>query len=68
MSAIDWSKPVTFDASKSGFQVKAIKFDKGYKISTAHFNFCVDDNGKPFNKGLGRGFHVRNEQAKGGDV
>jgi hypothetical protein len=60
---IDWSKPVTFDAAKNGFQVKAIKLDKGYKISSHHWGFGVDDNGMPFSNILGQAFHVRNEKA-----
>jgi hypothetical protein len=64
MSKIDWSKPVTFDAVKNGFQVKAIKLDGGYRISSLHIRFVVDDNGKPFNNRLCQAFHVRNE--KGG--
>ena len=61
MKKIDWNKPVTFNASKEGFQVKAIKIDSGYKISSPHVGFCVDGHGKPFNSGLGDAYHVRNE-------
>jgi hypothetical protein len=58
---VNWNNPVTFQASKEGFEVKAIKFNDGYKISSPHLGFCVDKYGKPFNRGLGKEYHVKNE-------
>lgn len=57
---INWDKPITFRACKEGFSVEAIKLDKGYKIISAHFSYCVDENGIPLNSSLSGGFNVTN--------
>jgi len=60
MKKLDWNKPITFDAAKEGFEVMATKDHIGWKISSAHYGYYVNKDGKPCNSGLGDAFKVKN--------